>query len=309
VTVLDTERELAVTASADDQEVVNLRHPVRWVAAALILLAAGFVAWSLAHNENIKWAAVRSYLTDPAILHGVVVTLELTVVAMVVGIVLGIIVAVLRLSTNPVLRSVSGFYVWFFRGTPLLVQLIFWFNFGLLFPRIGILGFSADTNSLITPWTAAMLGLGLNEGAYYSEIVRAGILSVPHGQATAASSLGMRAGQTMRKIVLPQAMRVIIPPTGNDSITMLKNTALVSVIGGAELLSASKDIYARNFQVMELLIVASIWYLAITSVASIGQYFLERRFSRGSGAPAQQDGLVVSVWHNLTKWRLARSGQ
>jgi polar amino acid transport system permease protein len=217
-----------------------------------------------------------------------VVTLELTVISMLIGIALGIVIAVMRLSPNPLVSSASWLYVWFFRGTPLLVQLLFWGYISALFPTIdlgipfGPSFIHAHANTLITLFVAAILGLGLNEGAYMSEIVRAGIISVDQGQTEAASSLGMTRLQIMRRIVLPQAMRVILPPTGNETISMLKNTALVVVLGGVfDLLFEVQQIYAANFKTIPLLIVASIWYLVLTTVLYIGQYFIERRFGRG----------------------------
>jgi polar amino acid transport system permease protein len=218
----------------------------------------------------------------------VLVTLELTVVSMVVGIILGVVLAVMRLSANPLVSGFSGFYIWLLRGTPVLVQLLFWSFIGALYPKVGISIpwgpslVSVDANSLITPFIAATLALALNEGAYMAEIVRAGILSVPEGQAEASSALGMSRLQTMRRIVLPQAMRVIVPPTGNETISMLKTTSLVSVIAYGELLYAAQLIYAANYRTIPLLIVASIWYLFFTTVLSIGQYYLERRFGRGA---------------------------
>ncbi|MGE5136800.1 MAG: amino acid ABC transporter permease, partial [Gemmatimonadota bacterium] len=202
--------------------------------------------------------------------------------------VLGVLLAVMRLSANPLLSGSSWVYIWFFRGTPVLVQLLFWYNLAALYPKISLgvpfgpsfVTFSA--NSLITAFTAAILGLGLNEGAYMAEIVRAGILSVEHGQAEAAQALGMTRGLTMRRIVLPQAMRVIIPPTGNETISMLKTSSLASVITVTELLYAVQLIYSVNFKTIPLLIVASIWYLIATSVLTVGQYYIERHYARGS---------------------------
>jgi polar amino acid transport system permease protein len=207
---------------------------------------------------------------------------------MVVGIVLGVVLAVMRLSPNPLVSGASWLYIWFFRGTPVLVQLLFWNFVGALYPKISIgipFGpefFSFSANTAITPFVAAILGLGLNEGAYMAEIVRAGILSVDEGQTDAAHALGMTRLQTMRRIVLPQAMRVIIPPTGNETISMLKTSSLVSVIAYTELLYTVQLIYAVNYKQIPLLMVASIWYLIVTTVLSVGQYYLERRFGRGS---------------------------
>ena len=214
-------------------------------------------------------------------------TIELTVLSMVIGIVLGIVLAVMRLSPNPLVSARSWLYIWFFRGTPLLVQILFWYNIAALYPTIslgvpfGPAFVHAQREQLDHTVRRGMLALSLNEGAYMAEIVRAGIISVDEGQIEAAQSLGMSRLQTMRQIVLPQAMRVIIPPTGNETISMLKNTSLLSVIAFAELLYAVQQIYDVNYQTIPLLIVASIWYLVMTSVLYVGQYFIERHYGRG----------------------------
>jgi polar amino acid transport system permease protein len=212
----------------------------------------------------------------------------LTVLSMLIGVTLGVLLAVARLSPNPVLRTVSWVYIWFFRGTPALVQIIFWGNIGILFETVSIgipftdvTFFSEPTNQVVTLFVAGLLALGLNEGAYMAEIVRSGIIAVDRGQSEAARSLGMTGGQTMRRIVLPQAMRVIVPPTGNECIAMLKTTSLVSVIAGGELLTNVGNLYSRNFLILELLVVASIWYLVLTTIASIGQFYVERHYARG----------------------------
>ena len=239
-------------------------------------------------TPGFEWGVVGDYLFDSRVLHGLVLTLELTVLAMVIGIALGVILALMRLSPNPLLSTASWVYIWFFRGTPLLVQILFLNFIGALYPTIDLgIPFGPsfvhlDANTLITPFLAGLLALGLNEGAYMSEIVRAGIISVDEGQSDAAKALGMTRLQTMRRVVLPQAMRVIIPPTGNETISMLKNSSLVSVIAVAELLYAVQLIYAVNYKTIPLLIVASIWYLAATTVLSIGQYYLERHYGRGT---------------------------
>jgi polar amino acid transport system permease protein len=191
----------------------------------------------------------------------------------------------MRLSHNRVLSTVSWFYIWLFRGTPVLVQLLVWFNLALFFPRFGFGPVSADTNDLIRPFVAALLALALNEAAYMAEVVRGGILAVDPGQNEASQALGMTRGQSMRHIVLPQAMRVIIPPTGNETITMLKTTSLVLVVGAGDLLTRTSAIAAKNFATIEMLFVASFWYLVLTSIASWGQYHLERRFARGAAGP------------------------
>ena len=272
----------------EDIRAVPVRHPGRWIGAAIVLLVAVAVVRSVVTNTHFEWGAVGEYLFDERILEGLRVTIELTAIAMAIGIVLGMVLAVMRLSPNPLVASGSWFYIWFFRGTPVLVQLLFWYNIAALYPKIGLgIPFGPafvhpDANALIPPFTAAILGLGLNEGAYMAEIVRAGIISVPEGQADAARSLGMTRLQTMRRIVLPQAMRVIIPPTGNETISMLKTTSLVSVIAVADLLYAAQNIYSQNFKTIPLLIVASIWYIVCTSVLYVGQYYLERYYGRGS---------------------------
>ncbi|MGO9823615.1 MAG: amino acid ABC transporter permease [Solirubrobacteraceae bacterium] len=271
----------------DEIEAVPVRRPGRWVAAALVLLIAASIVRSIVTDKNFQWHVVGHYLFNSRILHGVLVTIELTVASMVVGITLGVVLAVMRLSPNPIVSGASWLYIWFFRGTPLLVQILFWYNIAALFPVISIgIPFGpaiihGHANTVITAFVAALIALSLNEGAYMAEIVRAGIISVPEGQTEAAQSLGMSRVQTLRLIVLPQAMRVIIPPTGNETISMLKNTSLISVTAYAELLYSVQEIYDVNYLVIPLLIVASIWYLALTSVLYVGQYFIERRYGRG----------------------------
>jgi len=277
----------AVAGRPEDITAVPVRRPGRWVVAVIVLIVAVAIGRSVVDNPNFQWEVVGEYLFDGRILHGLRVTIELTVIAMAIGILLGVLLAVMRLSPNWLVSGASSFYIWFFRGTPVLVQLLFWYNIAALYPKIGIgipFGPSfihADANTLITPFAAAILGLGLNEGAYMAEIVRAGIISVDPGQADAAQSLGMTRLQTMRRIVLPQAMRVIIPPTGNETISMLKTSSLASVIVVTELLYASQLIYSVNFKTIPLLIAASFWYIVCTSVLYVGQYYLERYYGRG----------------------------
>jgi polar amino acid transport system permease protein len=269
---------------------IPARHPGRWIATTFVLLFAAVFVLGLSTNKNFQWGVVGQYFTAPAILRGIVVTLELTLIAMVIGVVLGIILAVMRLSPVPIVSGAAWVYIWFFRGTPVLVQLLIWYNVASLtgpHPAVGIplthiVFFHVNANALITPFTAAILGLGLNEGAYMAEIVRAGILSVDEGQGEAAQSLGMTRLQTMRLIVLPQAMRVILPPTGNETISMLKTSSLASEISVLELLGTARIIYSRTFQTIPLLLVASIWYLVFTSLLTFGQFYLERYFSKGA---------------------------
>jgi polar amino acid transport system permease protein len=276
------------TADELASDPVPTRHPWRWFTAVLVLALLAFLVRSVALNKNLEWSVVGHNLFDGLVLEGVLATIKLTVLAMVIGVVLGVVLAVMRQSPNTVLQAAAGAFVWLFRGTPVLVQILFWFNIALIFPTVSIgIPFgptfaSATTTTLLTPFLAAVVGLGLNEGAYMSEIVRAGILSVDAGQAEAATALGMRRGQIMRRIVLPQAMRVIVPPVGNETISMLKTTSIVVLIGYAELTTTVEAIAADNFKLPELLIVASAWYLAITTILSIGQFYIERHFARGS---------------------------
>jgi polar amino acid transport system permease protein len=279
-----------VTAAEPPGEIraVPVRHPGRWIAAALVLILVVALVHSAATNSRFQWSVVGDYLFTTQVLNGLVLTLELTAVSMGIGIILGVVLALMRLSPNPVLRSTSWFYIWLLRGTPVLVQILFWNFIAAVYPSIDLgIPFGPsfvhlDANTLITPFVAAMLALGLNEGAYMSEIVRAGIISVDEGQYDAAHALGMTRMQTMRRIVLPQAMRVIIPPTGNETISMLKTTSLVAFVALNDLLYVVTLIYSRTYQQVPLLIVASIWYLVATSVLSVGQYYIERYYGRGS---------------------------
>ncbi|MFG2695483.1 amino acid ABC transporter permease [Kitasatospora sp. NPDC048407] len=267
---------------------VPVRHPGRWVGVAVIAVLAAMLLHALLTNEAIKWDIVRATLTDPTVVHGIWVTLELTVLSMLMGVVGGVLLAVMRLSSNPVLSGTAWVYIWIFRGTPVLVQLVFWNSIGALWPTLSIgipFGpsfWSESSNTLIPVFTAALLGLGLNEAAYMAEIVRAGIQSVDEGQTEAAHALGMSKLATMRRIVLPQAMRVIIPPTGNETISMLKTTSLVQVIALVELFTAGHDIYARTFQTIPVLIAVSMYYLLMTSILTVIQYYIERHYARGA---------------------------
>jgi polar amino acid transport system permease protein len=271
----------------EDIKAVPVRHPGRWVATALVVLIAVAIAHSVATNPGFEWSVVGSYLFNPRILHGVRLTVELTVVAMAIGIVGGIGLAMMRLSPNPLVSGASWLYIWLLRGTPLLVQLYFWNFVGALYHRFdlgipfGPAFVHVNANSVLKPFVVCIVALGLNEAAYMAEIVRAGIISVDEGQHQAAASLGMSRLMIMRRVVLPQAMRVIVPPTGNEAISMLKNTSLASVIAYGELFYSVQLIYSANYRIIPLLIVASLWYLAMTSVMYVGQYFIERRFGRG----------------------------
>ncbi|MHA6762849.1 amino acid ABC transporter permease [Streptacidiphilus sp. PAMC 29251] len=272
----------------EDIRAVPVRHPGRWIAVAAIAVLAAMFLNAMVSNSVLHWDVVGQVFTAPTVISGLQRTLLLTVFAMVIGIVGGILLAIMRLSHNPVLSGVSWIYIWVFRGTPVLVQLFFWNFMGAVFPRVGIgIPFgptfhSWNYNDLVSLFTACVLGLGLNEAAYFSEIVRAGILSVDEGQAEAASSLGLTRAQALRRIVLPQAMRVIIPPAGNETISMLKTTSLVSAVSLVELTRAGGDIGARTLYVIPSYIGISLWYLLFTSVLSVGQYYVERYYARGT---------------------------
>lgn len=275
------------TEEEQNLSIVPARYRGRWAMAGVVVLGVALMAYGMVTNQRFQWGTVGEYLFAAPVLAGLGNTLMLTAVSMAIGIVLGIAVAVCRLSPNPILSSAAWAYSWFFRGTPLMVQLLFWFFMAALIPKL-VLGvpfgpsfFEISTNTLISPFTAAILGLSLNEGAYMGEIVRSGIRAIPVGQTEAAKAMGMTRLQTMHRVILPQAMRVIIPPTGNETIGMLKYTSLVIVIGYSELLTSVSIIYSRTFQTIPLLIVAALWYLAVTAVLSVGQYYVERHFERG----------------------------
>ena len=303
-----------MTTNGDDAaEVVPVRHYGQWVASVVALVLLAMLVHTLlskvpsptgqkfCHTTGgvrschplldwrFGWNVVGQYFTTADVLKGLLVTVELTLVAMTLGIVIGVVLAVMRLSPNRLLSSTAWSYTWFFRGTPVYVQLFFWFYITTIFPELTIgVPFTTITfvhlnvNAILSSFVAASVALGLNEGAYMSEIARSGLIAVDEGQTEAASSLGMTRGQTLRLVVLPQAMRVIIPPTGNELISMLKTTSLVSAVGVVELFGATNNISASNFKVIQLLIVASIWYLFVTTILSIGQFYLERKFAKGA---------------------------
>jgi polar amino acid transport system permease protein len=257
-------------------------HWQRWLAAAAILVVLAAIGRAFV-NGQIEWTYVNRFLTAKAILEGITNTMVMAVLAMALGIVLGVVVAIMRLSSNPVLASVAAGYTWLFRGTPLILQLLLWFNLALVFPTIGIPGlWSARAVDVMTPFLSALLGLGINQGAYTSEVMRAGMLSVDVGQYEAAQAIGMGRLRALRRIILPQAMRVVIPPLGNEFISMVKATSLASVIQYPEVLHNAENIYYANSRVIELLIVAGSWYLLVVSILTPLQMLLERRFARGA---------------------------
>ncbi|TFB55304.1 amino acid ABC transporter permease [Cryobacterium tagatosivorans] len=293
---------------------IRLRHPWRIVFA--VVLVVGFVLFIVdaAGREAYKWDFVAKYVFDRRITEAALNTLQLTVYSMVIAIILGVILAVMRLTPNPVVNSLAWFYLWVFRGTPVYVQLVFWGLLSIIYSTIDIgipfmePWFSFETNAALSTFTLAIIGLALNEAAYMAEIVRAGLLSVDKGQDEAATALGMTWFQTMWRVILPQSMRVIIPPTGNEVISMLKTTSLVTAVPYSfDLYTRSRDISAETFTPIPLLIVASIWYLFFTSILMVGQHFLEKRFARGVGA--REDRKIDTMSGTLTGAVPLGSGQ
>jgi polar amino acid transport system permease protein len=261
---------------------IPVRHYGRWVSAVIVLALLALVVNAFA-TAKINWGAIPDFMFDSSVLTGLGKTVLISVLSMLLGLVLGIVLAVMRLSKNPVTSSVAWGYIWFFRGTPVFVQLLLWFNLALVFPYINLGFYRDEMSDFMTPFMAALLGLGLNEAAYMSEIVRAGIQSVDVGQTEASHALGMTHGKTLRRIILPQAMRVIVPPTGNEFLNMLKTSSLAaSATQYGELLLSTRNIGQVSGAVVEMLFLAAVWYLITTSVFSIGQYYLERYYARGS---------------------------
>jgi len=272
-----------------DNYVKPLRRPGRWIAAAVLVFLFVAFAQAIATNKNIDFPTIGEFMFNSRILSGVQITVMVTLVSMSCAAVLAVLLAAMRLSGNPVFVVFSALYVWAFRGTPLLVQIVIWGYLGLIFEKItlgipftDIVFFSIDTNVLVSALVAGILALTLNEAAYSAEIVRSGMLSVDEGQREAAASLGMSPAYCFMRILLPQAMRVIIPPMGNQLISMIKNTSLLSLIAVLELYTQATQISAQNLRQVELLIVVSIWYLALVTILSVPQYYLERHFGRGS---------------------------
>ncbi|WP_306190997.1 amino acid ABC transporter permease [Streptomyces sp. MK5] len=261
---------------------IPVRHYGRYVTALIAIAVLVSIVYAFGQGK-INWHAVPDYFFDDRIMTGVGKTLLLTVLSMLIGIVGGIVLAVMRLSKNPVTSAIGWFYIWFFRGTPVLVQLFLWFNLGLVFEYIN-LGpiYKNYWSDFMTPLLTALLGLGLNEAAYMAEICRAGLLAVDEGQTEAAHALGMSHGKTLRRIIIPQAMRVIVPPTGNEVINMLKTTSLVAAVQYPELFRYAQDIGQVSGAPVEMYFLAAAWYLIMTSVLSVGQYYIERYYARGS---------------------------
>ncbi|MCX5168134.1 amino acid ABC transporter permease [Streptomyces antibioticus] len=263
----------------DTLPIVPRRRFGQWAAAVAVLVLLALAVNSVLRNEAFRWDVVADYFTSDAVLRGLWLTLWLTAVVMALGFALGTLLAAARLSANPVLRSVAWGYVWLFRSIPILVQLLLWFNIGALYPQV----FGVRTVDLFTPIVVAIIGLTLHEAAYAAEVVRGGILSVDRGQIEAAQALGLSRWRRWWRIVLPQAMRAIVPPAGNMLIGTLKGTSIVSVIAVQDLLFSVQLVYHRTYQVIPLLMVATVWYTLVTSVLSVGQYYVERHYARGTG--------------------------
>jgi len=261
--------------------IVQRRHYGRMIGAALVLVALAAIIRAFAVGQ-IEWTYVGRFLTSPVILAGLVNTILMAILAMLLGLVLGVVFAIMRLSPNPVLSTTALGYIWFFRAIPVLLQLLLWYNLALIFPTIGIPGvFSYRTVEVMTPFAAALLGLGIQQGAFTAEVVRAGLLSVDQGQYEAAQTLGMTRLQLLHRIIMPQAMRVIVPPVGNEFIGMVKLTSLASVVQFSEILYTAQSIYYANSRVIELLIVAAFWYLVVVTVLSLVQGRIEAYYARG----------------------------
>ncbi|MEU3953231.1 amino acid ABC transporter permease [Streptomyces achromogenes] len=283
-------------AGAEAIKAIPVRHYGRYVTAVIAIAVLFAIVYAFAQGK-INWHAVPDYFFDDRIMTGVGKTLLLTVLSMLIGIVGGIVLAVMRLSKNPVTSAIAWFYIWFFRGTPVLVQLFLWFNLGLVFEYINLMPIYKDYwSSFMTPLLTALLGLGLNEAAYMAEICRAGLLAVDEGQTEAAHALGMSHGKTLRRVVIPQAMRVIVPPTGNEVINMLKTTSLVAAVQFSELFRYAQDIGQNSGAPVEMYFLAAAWYLIMTSVLSVGQYYLERYYARGSSRT-----LPPTPWQKVKK--------
>ena len=277
-------------AQVNDDDVVAkpLRHPWRWVSGVLVIGILGLFVYSLWSSPSINHAIIAQYLFNPQILSGAVLTVVITIISMLIATILAVVLAVMKLSPNPLLKLVASAFIGFFRGTPLLLQIVFWGYLGIIYPTLtigipftNVVFVHGATSAIIPSLAAGIIALSLNEAAYSAEIVRAGILSVDGGQMEAAASLGMRGGYTLRRIILPQAMRVIIPPMGNEFISMLKNTALLEVVAVLELYTQSTMISAQNLAQVELLVVAGFWYLVMTTVLSIPQRQLEKKYGKG----------------------------
>jgi len=297
---------------SDELRIVSKRYYGRWLSALLVLLCVVAMAHSMINNSRFEWGVIAENFTEASILQGVLMTLQLTAISVVLGFAFGTVLALMRLSSNPVLVAVSWAYTWFFRGVPMLVQLFLWYNIAALYPTLSLslpgIGelWSAQSNALVSPFSAAVIALVMHQSAYAAEIVRAGIQSVGNGQLEAARALGYRPAQIFRFTILPQAMRAILPPAGNEVIGQLKTTAVVSVISLQDVLFSAQIIYQRTYEVIPLLLVATLWYLLMTSVLSVGQFYIERYFSRGVSRGPQRT-LLRTLLNSFTPTRSERS--
>ena len=312
-----TETKTAERAQPEAITAVPVRHPGRWVAIVVLAIVAAMFVHMLVTNEAFQWRFMFDNMFRPPIIEGVRTSLLLTVLSMVIGVSLGVVIAMMRLSPNPILSGAAWLYTWFFRAVPRIVLLILFGNLGILYARYefglpfdrqlgNLFGidlnarlFGLDARTILTGFMAGLLGLALSEAAYMAEIVRAGMKAVDPGQQEAAQALGMARGSTLRRIVLPQAMRVIVPPTGNETIAMLKDTSLVAFVPVTnELFFQLQAIGARTFQVFPMLVAACLWYLAMTSVLMVGQFYVERYFGKGFGTgQARARAQAESVGH------------
>lgn len=289
----------------NSHEIVPLRHYGRWISGALVLIILALIVRAFAQGQ-IDWSIVGHFFTAPVLIKGLGNTVLITVLSMMMGLALGVVFAIMRLSQNPVNNAVASGYIWLFRGTPVYLQLLIWFNLALVFPTVYLGFYEGRMVDVMTPFLASLLGLGINEGAYMTEIVRGGILSVDHGQLEAASSLGMTRLMAMRRIVLPQAMRVIVPSIGNEFIGLLKTSSMASTIAFAELLHRAQLIYFVNGKVIELLIVAAGWYMIVVTFFTFFQSRVERYFARGQNHEPPPM-FLQGLWRNLTARRTKQS--
>jgi polar amino acid transport system permease protein len=290
----------------DTDRIIPLKHYGRWVSGAVVLALLALIVRAFAQGQ-IDWPVVKEFFFSPVLVKGLGNTVLITVLAIVMGLALGVVFAIMRLSKNPVTNVVANAYIWLFRGTPVYLQLLIWFNLALVFPTVNLGFWKARMVDVMTPFLAALLGLGINEGAYMTEIVRGGILSVDRGQLEAASTLGMPRLMAMRRIVLPQAMRVIIPPIGNEFIGLLKTSSMASTIAFTEILHRAQLIYFVNAKVIELLIVAAGWYMVIVTLFTAIQIRVEKRFARGQ-AHEPPPTWFQALWRNLLARRGAAEG-
>lgn len=285
--------------SLSHQRITPVRHYGRWI-FGLIWITVGVLLVIVFANAKIDYSVVKQYVFSGTILIGLLNTLKISAFSMIIAIVLGLIAAIVRQSPSRLVSAPADFYVWLFRSTPVILQLLIWYNIALVFPTIDIPGLGAvSTNQIVTPFLAALLGLSINAGAYMAEIIRAGILSVDYGQREAAEAMGLTQWDTTMRVILPQAMRAIIPPTGNEFIALLKYSSLAYVIQYHELLYSAVSIYSVNLRVIELLFTVTIWYLVLTSLASIGQYYLERYVGRSTARTSNGKGLSERIMGNL----------